>query len=305
MKVLPVYLIISLLFIMTPLAFGEEINIPITFQELSGVSGGTWTTTITDEGFTWIYLAGITNNNSFDISNITHEMHIYNNGTEFCTRSGSVGTITAGGSFDLEWYCVVPGIADEAIGSLLNYDIVTVQEETTPTNNYILDSGKSITSTVQVNFMGTDSLFTLVGANFTSGKILAIDIINPNSTAFPTVNTTVSNDGDFNIPITITVNDLTNGNYTVLISSNTNQIDLILNWDGVDMVINSGTESVIEESSSSSNDNSSNDNSSSNNSSSDNSSSNSTTTDWDQYILDLDVTDRLDLIKAVFSYMFS
>lgn len=103
----------------------DSITIPISFQEISGISGGGWSTTITNN-FTTVQLTGILNHNQFDVTNVQAKLDMYDNDQIFCTVISVIPSLNIGETGNFVWTCPVVGVADEANGIILGYDLPPV-----------------------------------------------------------------------------------------------------------------------------------------------------------------------------------
>lgn len=151
MVLLPFLLIMIVPVVYDETVYAETVNgpiiIPTSFQELSGITaGGTWSATVTNN-VTSIQVSQVTNNNLFDITNLQSVMNLYKNGEKFCTIPNTISSLTAGSTEKIVWSCPDMGIADEAKGGLINYDLATkISTNNSNTNSTSQDTSNDTTS---------------------------------------------------------------------------------------------------------------------------------------------------------------
>lgn len=128
-KFLPVLCLPLLLILIIPLAYSEgPITIPISFQEVKGISGGSWSVTVTNNTTT-VQLSGVSNNNSFDVVNIEAQIDMYKDGQILCSVVDTISSLGIDENKTFSWTCPTVGIADEADGIILGYDLPSSNQE--------------------------------------------------------------------------------------------------------------------------------------------------------------------------------
>ena len=105
------------------------ITIPISFQEISGISGGSWTSDMNDDVVT-TQLTGILNHNSFDVKNVDATLTFFIDGGEFCVVTDRIDSLPKDSTGIFTWTCPVLGTPTSAEGVILSYD--TVDPDPTP-----------------------------------------------------------------------------------------------------------------------------------------------------------------------------
>lgn len=324
-------LLILLLALSVPIAYGEEITIPISFQEISGISGGGWSTDITNN-VTTVQLTGILNHNTFDVTNLEAQLEMSNEGTIFCTVLTTISSLSAGQTDNFVWTCPIEGTADSASGVILGYDLDPIEQEVTTTNstatvestvevstvttestststedeptneittNFVL--GEHDMNIIMEDYQGTSKFVTFTGSNFTTSDTLDIEVIDSNNSLIVDIQTMVNGGGDFSVPAIVDTSTLSIENYDVTIKGANVDLAFIISWTGTvfsfegEITADTSSETTSETTTESTSTISSDITSTSTTSSS--------VTDWNQFILDQTVEDRLGLVKAVFAYI--
>lgn len=321
-------LLILLLALSVPIAYGEDIAIPISFQEISGISGGGWSTTITNN-VTTIQLTGISNNNAFDVTNLQAQLEMSSNGEIFCTVISIISSLSSGQTDNFIWTCPIEGTADAASGVILGYDldpieqeVTTVEEEITSTNSTLTVDASTVTtestststedeltneittsfvlgdhdmSIIMEDYQGTSKFVTFTGSNFTTSDTLDIEVTDSNNSLIVDIQTMVNGGGDFSVPAIVDTSNLSIENYDVTLKSKNSDLAFVISWTGTVFSFEGETiQSTTSETSTTS----------TTTSTAVTSTTTSTSvTDWNQFVLDLSFEDRLDLIRAVFSYI--
>lgn len=255
-------LILLLALSVVPIAYAEEIAIPISFQEISGISGGAWSTTITGN-VTTIQLSGILNHNTFDVTNLQAQLEMSSNDEIFCTVISTISSLTAGQTDNFVWTCPSEGIADAASGSILGYDLATIEEEVIPTNGTSSNSTSTATtstttqssssssedepkneittnfvigehdmSIIVADYQGTSKFVTFTGGNFTTSETIDIEVTDSNSGEIVKIQTIVNGGGNFSVPAIVDTTTLSNENYNVTLKSQKTDLAFVISWTG-------------------------------------------------------------------------
>lgn len=147
------------------------------------------------------------------------------------------------------------------------------------------------------------ALLTIIGSNLSPSADVDVTIYHPNNSKFGIFTAKSTNAGDFQIPVEIAKTSI-QGEYTIkALVNGTNLIKKFV-YSGADNITVSEIIPVVEEPLPITN-------STNTNSTTPEpipepiESAPSTSTDWDKFILDLNTSDRLDLINAIVRYLLS
>lgn len=324
----------------TGVILGYDITLPISFQEAGGISSGSWSTQVAGT-ITTIQLTGISNNNSQDVSDIAAEMNFYKDDEIICTDTDTISSILANDSGNFVWEC--SGIPDSASGGIIDHVMVDAVDQTEPVDEptestttestpqsttestttqstsssssdddgptneivtaFVVD-GHDMTITV-ADYQGTKKFLTFTGEGFGPSETFDINVYDSSGTEISDIGTSTSNSGFFSVPAIVETTDLNLENYTVLLAGLNTNIEFVISWTGTDFSfvesqtpITSSDPDIVQPTTTPSNTESSSPLYHPNTAPSTNN-----VDDWDQFILDLPFEDRLELIKAVLSYL--
>ena len=164
--------------------------------------------------------------------------------------------------------------------------------------SFVLDGHEM--SIVVKDYVGTSKFVTFTGENFTTSETIDIEVTDTGDGHIVDIQTSVNGAGYFSVPAIVETSTLGDDNFLVQLTSPLTDITFEISWTGTEFAFEGVHSSTDSTSSSTSTDSTS---SSTSTDSTSSSTSSSGTTDWNQFILDLSVEDRLELIRAVFSYV--